>query len=397
MNNLKNRILALLISCFSVFLVVLFIIFNVNIYNKEYQKLENRLIRLSNNHKRIDFDYQSKVNPILIDNDIYVVLVDKNGNIINYLNYSTDNIDKDTLQSIIDNYQKKYKNNIATLYFSDYIVHSSSKNNIFVINNKNTKSYLLNVLLELIILFIILEAIFIYFSIIITKWIIKPVNEAFLKQKQFISDASHELKTPISIIQASAEMLDKKTDDNKFLNNIKEETKRMDILISNLLELSRIEGNKNSNLYKEINLSKLIKNKALTFEALMFENNLVLDTNINDNIMFYCDSNKILELLSILVDNAICHGDINSKITINLYEEKSSIILSVKNKGEEIPIDERKKIFARFYRGSLSRNRDENRYGLGLSIALSIVNNHNGNINVYCENGYTTFLVKFKI
>lgn len=102
------------------------------------------------------------------------------------------------------------------------------------------------------------------------------------------------------------------------------------------------------------------------------------------------------ELLNILVDNAIKHSLENSNISINLYKEKNNIILSVKNRGKEIPIDEREKIFERFYRTDESRNRDENRYGLGLSIAKNIVENHKGIIKVECEDGYTSFITKFK-
>ena len=118
--------------------------------------------------------------------------------------------------------------------------------------------------------------------------------------------------------------------------------------------------------------------------------------NIEDNIMFNCNSDKIRELLGILLDNAIKHSLEESKITVNLYSEKNNIILEVKNRGESIPKEDQGKIFDRFYRVDESRNRNDNRYGLGLAIAKNIVTSHNGKISVNCKNGYTTFKVIFK-
>ena len=112
--------------------------------------------------------------------------------------------------------------------------------------------------------------------------------------------------------------------------------------------------------------------------------------------MFNCNEDRIKELLSILMDNAIKHSLPNSQITVKLSKEKNNIYLSVKNKGKEIPVSEREKIFERFYRLDKSRNRDDNRYGIGLSIAKNIVINHNGTISVNCKDGYTTFIVNFK-
>ena len=265
-----------------------------------------------------------------------------------------------------------------------------------MVNNTSTKSYLLKELFKSILVFITLETIQVIISLNITKRIVKPVNESFIRQKQFIYDASHELKTPIAIISASAEMLEKNPKEKKWLDNIKTENNRMNKLVISLLDLSKSENIKENEVYTSVNLSKVIKNKALTFESLIYENSLELDVYVVNDIMFNCNEDRIKELLSILMDNAIKHSLPNSQITVKLSKEKNNIYLAVKNKGKEIPISEREKIFERFYRLDKSRNRDDNRYGIGLSIAKNIVINHNGTINVNCKDGYTTFIVNFK-
>ena len=245
-------------------------------------------------------------------------------------------------------------------------------------------------------IFILLEILIIYVSNTLTKWLTKPVIESFSKQKQFIVDASHELKTPLAIITASAESLEMEPTEKKWLDNIKSESERMNKLVTDLLDLAKSENMEIKEKYNINNLSKIIEKTSLTFESLIYENKLEIEDNIDKDIMFSCNPDKIRELLGILLDNAIKHSTKNSKITVNLYKDKNNIILEVKNKGKEITKEDQEKIFDRFYRVDESRNRSDNRYGLGLSIAKNIVISHNGKISVNCKNGYTTFKVIFK-
>ncbi len=125
------------------------------------------------------------------------------------------------------------------------------------------------------------------------------------------------------------------------------------------------------------------------------ENKINLETNItNDCILFNGDKEDIKHIISILLDNAIKHTEENKKIIVNVKEEKNDVKIEVKNQGEPIPEEEREKIFERFYRIDKSRNRNEKRYGLGLSIAKEIVNKYKGSIEVTSENGFTSFIVK---
>ena len=230
----------------------------------------------------------------------------------------------------------------------------------------------------------------------LTRWLVRPVEEAFNKQRQFVFDASHELKTPLAVIIASAEMLEKNPKEKKWLSNIKSETDRMNKLVINLLDLAKTESLPSKLKYSTVNLSKETERSILTFEGLVFEKGLEIDYDIEDNIEFSCDLDKIKELLSILLDNAIKHSYDNAKIRVNLFKEKENIILEVINNGDDIPKDKQNKIFERFYRVDEARNRNENRYGLGLAIAKNIVDIHQGKISVTSSNNYTTFKVIFK-
>ena len=391
MNNLGQKIFHLLIIILTTFLSSIFIAFNLSIYNKEYNDLKEKFMIINSTIQKNSY------NPIFMENEVYVVIFNRTGNIDKIINYSSNDLtDSEIKELVINNVNKINSKKIESLYTSDYVFMETKEGNLIMVNNTSTKSYLLKELFKSILVFITLETIQVIISLNITKRIVKPVNESFIRQKQFIYDASHELKTPIAIISASAEMLEKNPKEKKWLDNIKTENNRMNKLVISLLDLSKSENIKENEVYTSVNLSKVIKNKALTFESLIYENSLELDVDVVNDIMFNCNEDRIKELLSILMDNAIKHSLPNSQITVKLSKEKNNIYLSVKNKGKEIPVSEREKIFERFYRLDKSRNRDSNRYGIGLSIAKNIVINHNGAINVNCKDGYTTFIVNFK-
>ena len=391
MNNLGQKIFHLLIIILTTFLFSIFIAFNLSIYNKEYNDLKEKFMIINSTIQKNSY------NPIFMENEVYVVIFNRTGNIDKIINYSSNDLtDSEIKELVINNVNKINSKKIESLYTSDYVFMETKEGNLIMVNNTSTKSYLLKELFKSILVFITLETIQVIISLNITKRIVKPVNEAFIRQKQFIYDASHELKTPIAIISASAEMLEKNPKEKKWLDNIKTENNRMNKLVISLLDLSKSENIKENEVYTNVNLSKVIKNKALTFESLIYENSLELDVDVVNDIMFNCNEDRIKELLSILMDNAIKHSLPNSQITVKLSKEKNNIYLSVKNKGKEIPVSEREKIFERFYRLDKSRNRDDNRYGIGLSIAKNIVINHNGTISVNCKDGYTTFIVNFK-
>ncbi|MBR6033750.1 MAG: hypothetical protein IKP28_03305 [Clostridia bacterium] len=192
--------------------------------------------------------------------------------------------------------------------------------------------------------------------------IVKPVEESFEKQKQFISDASHELKTPLAVIEANADVLQDKVGENKWLTYIQNEVQSMNKLVNDLLTLSKVE-NTRSNVQK-FNISKEIQMAVSAFESLIYEKEIKLKTNIDEEIYFNGDKEDIKHIISIILDNAIKHTEKNGEIIVNTIKEKNDIKIEIINQGEPIPEGEEEKIFERFYRVDKSRNRAEKRYGL---------------------------------
>ena len=227
----------------------------------------------------------------------------------------------------------------------------------------------------------------------ISTIIVQPVENTFERQKQFISDASHELKTPLAVIEANADVLQDKVGENKWITYIQNEVQSMNKLVNDLLVLARMENKTTSNNQK-FNISKEVEMSVSVFESMMYEKKITLETNINEGIEFNGDKEDIKHIISIILDNAIKHTEENSKIIVNTLKEKNDIKIEIKNQGEPIPEEEREKIFERFYRVDKARSRSEKRYGLGLSIAKGIVEKYNGTISVSCKDGFTSFIVK---
>ncbi len=395
MNKLKKKIFYLTFSILSLSVFSFIVVLNVQKYIEQKHLIENDLKISSenkskpNNHEPIKF----------MDKVIYTVILDNTNNIKDIINMANDNLKEDDIKKIASEIlnSKSLKNKyIGCLYFEDYSYTYFKGNYLIILDNHATKSSLLNTFYNCTLLFIILEIVVYIVSKIITNWIIKPVVLSFSKQKQFIADASHELKTPLSVIVASSEALSNYPNEKKWLTNIKNEADRINTLISDLLDLTTSEKKDIYNFKKE-NLSKVVELAVLTFEGKAFENNIKLEENIKENIIIKFDENSIKQLIEILLDNAIKHAKKGSVIKVFLTTSFNQIILTIENEGDEIPKGEEKKIFERFYRVNKSRNRKENRYGLGLAIAKNIVTNHNGIIKAKSNNGITTFKILLKI
>lgn len=229
----------------------------------------------------------------------------------------------------------------------------------------------------------------------LARKIVEPLEESYEKQKQFISDAGHELKTPVSVVNANAEILRREIGENQWLLNIQYENERMGKLIGQLLELARTENV--TPQMQSIDFSRLVGGEVLPFESVAFEHGILLNTHVDENIFIDGDSTQLKQLVAILVDNAIKHGIGGKEIQVALKEERGEAKLSVTNAGAEIPLEQREKLFERFYRVDDVRNSRENHYGLGLAIAKAIVIAHKGHIEVLCYEGKVEFLVSLPV
>ena len=231
-----------------------------------------------------------------------------------------------------------------------------------------------------------------FLAVYFAKKIVTPLEESYQKQKQFIADEGHELKTPVSVVSANAELLSREIGDNQWLANIQYENERMGKLVGQLLELARTENVTPQMEY--LDLSRLVAGGVLPFESVAFENGLTLNSQIADGIISLGNSTQLSQLVSILVDNAIRHSQNGKEVFISLTHTRSNVVLSVINNGEPIPQEQIAQLFERFYRADEARNGEDKHYGLGLAIAKAIVDAHHGKIEVSCYDGKVCFMVQ---
>ncbi len=216
--------------------------------------------------------------------------------------------------------------------------------------------------------------------------IVRPVEEAFERQNRFIADAGHELKTPIAVIQANADVLEAETGETKWLSYIKTETRRMDTLVKDLMFLTAMEKGSEGDK-EDVDLSLVVRGSALPFEALAFEKGMILDIVVGDGISVRGSSFQLEKLTSILLSNAVKYGEENGKIAVSLSEKHKNAVLKVYNTGTGIEEGEKDKIFERFYRVDKARSRGGGSYGLGLAMAKDIALAHHGKLTVESEYG----------
>jgi two-component system, OmpR family, sensor histidine kinase CiaH len=249
--------------------------------------------------------------------------------------------------------------------------------------------------------FILLVVIY-YISRFYSNRSIKPIMEVWENQRQFIADASHELKTPLSIITANYDALLANQNETiisqmEWLDYMKIGTERMDKLINDLLALAKMENVSIMVDKAPFNISEIVINLMATMEAVLREKEITLTHSVEQNIMINSDCNMVTQLFTILYDNAIKYSDTNGSIDVTLKKSKNSITCQVKNSGKGIAPQDIPKIFDRFYRADSSRTGENSGYGLGLSIAKTIVKRLGGEIAVESkENGWTIFTFKLK-
>ena len=233
--------------------------------------------------------------------------------------------------------------------------------------------------------------VFFFLSVYIAKRIVRPLEDSFEKQKRFISDAGHELKTPVSVVSANAELLSREIGENQWLANIRYENERMGELVTQLLELARTESAAMQT--ERVDLSRLAAGETLPFESVAFEKGLDLESAITPDIFVEGDGGRLKQLVSILLDNAVSHAE-GGTVKITLAKERSHAVLSVTNEGAALSSTQREHLFDRFYRIDEARSADSNHYGLGLAIAKAICEAHRGHIEVGCRDGLVEFKAK---
>lgn len=263
------------------------------------------------------------------------------------------------------------------------------------VDRSNEVSMLTSGIITLMIVELIAFILLITLSWVLSFYVVKPLKLAQDKQKSFISDASHELKTPLTIINSNAEVLKSDYGDNQWLSHIFDQVDHMNHLVSSLLSISSLNEQNQNITYQSLNLSHIIEKTTLAYEALAFEKHKQLTYDIKPNLYIKGDAQAISQLTSILIDNAIKYSDTQGIITIKL-EKNNHIEFSVYNSGSNINESEKNHLFDRFYKLDEARTQS-NSLGLGLSIAKNICEKFKYDITVHTEfNVYTEFKIIFK-
>ncbi|MBR7007842.1 MAG: HAMP domain-containing histidine kinase [Ruminococcus sp.] len=235
---------------------------------------------------------------------------------------------------------------------------------------------------------------------IFSKRAVRPAIDSFEKQRRFITDAGHEIKTPLAIISANTEVIELTSEENEWTRSIKNQVVRLDGLVKNLLQLAKMEEDDVKLVFADIDMSKAVRETVQPFGALAQTNGETLVTDIDEGIFINGDEAAIKQLTSILVENAVKYADDDSEIKVSLKRTASGkhARLSVSNRCEEPPRDT-DKLFDRFYRSDSSRTRNGEKvggYGIGLSIAQATVVSHKGRIECAVKDKTVTFTASFR-
>ena len=239
---------------------------------------------------------------------------------------------------------------------------------------------------------------FLAISVLLSRWAVRPVERAWEQQRQFVADASHELKTPLTVILTNAELLrgGPAGDADRFAGNILSTARRMRSLVESLLELARVEAAPAEAAMEDVDLSELVREALLPFEPAFFEQGLTLESEIEDGVRVRGVESQLRQVPEILLDNARKYAAPGGAVTAALRRSGRNCIFSVSNPGEPLTDQEREDVFKRFYRSDPARSR-EGGYGLGLAIARSIVARHGGKIWAESGEGGNTFLVRLPL
>ncbi len=395
--ELKNKMLVLNLSIFTILLLAVFTILYMTTYTNLRTRTEDDLDRMMNiNVFRDDLPTEplkpGGINSFTLS---FSVLV-RSDEVID--TFSEFNIDEDIYVDAYDLVDSTSGKITIEEYTFMYKSTTTGDLTMYSFSDITRDQELLNTsLTRYIVIFVVTLGVTAVITNYITNRSIKPVKESYEKQKEFVANASHELKTPLTVINTNIDVLlsSKTYKDNKWLHYIKNESNRMNKLTQDLLYLAKT-GENQSILKTTFNASNDVESLLLGLEALAYEKNITLDYNIEENCMIKFNQEQFTQVIMILLDNAIKYTPEKGTITLNLAKQNKQTIISIRNSGEGIKQEDIDNLFERFYKVDKSRqNKSEsNSFGLGLSIAKAILDNHKAVIKVTSElEEYTQFKV----
>lgn len=378
--NLMLAALVLFIAC-----VIACVVYGYVLKTATYHALEQAMINdditIIDVYENPSYLIKIRYVPVavmLVNNDgtIKEVMIDKGANI------SNDAMEKSAKKIVKQN----SPNGTVSEFSLRYICKKQDDGfKIAVVNINFEYKSMRNLMLLLFIIWIFCMIAFWLISRSLFKEALAPVQDAWNKQRRFVADASHELKTPLTVMLANFSVLlshpnDTIDEQRKWLINSRDEALNMQKLVESLLILARSDAAIDLPEMKSVHLSDLLLNSALSFEAVAFEKDIKMNTQIAPNIYVKGDEQSLKQLISILLDNAVKYAGKNGEINVKLFKyDVKYIIMQVQNTGQPIPSHELPHVFERFYRGEQMRS-EVSGHGLGLAIAYKIVQIHNGKI-----------------
>lgn len=252
--------------------------------------------------------------------------------------------------------------------------------------------YLNSLVRTLVLIGFLATVVFSIFGFILISKLIKPIKESYERQNSFVSDASHELKTPLSVIKTCLSLIANSNDENnEMVEYCQEETDRLIRLTNNLLQLSENDDTE----YDLINLSTPLKLMTSSLEASLFEEGINFTSEIEENLEAKVATDDIKQLVHILIDNGVKYNDKRNNLDLKVSKSTRNITITVRNSSDHISKAELENIFDRFYR--IDKSRSEKGFGLGLSLAKHITNKYHGTIKADYHSGYFTMSVKIPL
>ncbi len=238
-------------------------------------------------------------------------------------------------------------------------------------------------------------AVFWVICILLARWAVRPVERAWAEQRQFVADASHELKTPLTVILTNAELLQSPDTEeeqrSQYARSILTMSHRMRSLVEGLLELARVDNGAVRSAFGAVDLSRLVEEELLPFEPVYFERGLTLESQLEPRLFITGSARHLRQVIGVLLDNAMKYTHPDSTVRVRLTRQGASALLAAENPAPPLSREECQSIFLRFYR--TDRARTGGGYGLGLPIARAIVTDHGGKIWAESQDGLMTLRV----
>ena len=402
--SLRKKFIATVVGSVAVIIAILAIALNFINFNKLEERIDTTLLDASRSQALIKIFAEDGDDLVITKNSssateyngFSIAKVDNNGRIIKA--YRDDSLiaDQDTLQSKVIEALEKGKTSGFIGSYRFLKVETNVGNLILFLNCQREldsyESFVKNsVLISIGVILSVLVLI-----ILISKKVIAPIQETYLKQKQFITGASHELKTPLAIISSNADVLEMMNGDSKWTTNIHNQVDRLTSLVNSLVVFSRMEE-KDTVERTSFDLTETLKSRIEDFDELANFQKKYIVTDIDENLNYYGEKGSIIQLMDILLENAIKYAPEDSDILVKLNKNRKYATLKVSNKAN-VEKGDLSKVFDRFYRLDESRNSAIKGYGIGLSMVQLIAEKHKETIQAYApEDGVFKIEVRFTL